>query len=243
VTTLGYIILATFLVSLASLVGVITLSIKTKTLQKYLLYLVSLSAGTLIGGAFIHLLPEAIDQLDPTTTGQIIVTAFIGFFFIEKVLHWHHCHDRDCPNHSLGYLNLIADAIHNFIDGLVIAATFLVDIKLGVATTIAVALHEIPQEFGDFGVLLYSGFSRTKAILSNLLVALTAITGGVLGFYLAGRIDHLVAYLLPLAAGSFIYIAASDLMPEIKQETSLKHSIISFTIFVSGIGLMLLLKE
>ena len=143
----------------------------------------------------------------------------------------------------MGYLNLIADAIHNFIDGLVIAATFLVDIKLGVATTIAVALHEIPQEFGDFGVLLYSGFSRTKAILSNLLVALTAITGGVLGFYLAGRIDHLVAYLLPLAAGSFIYIAASDLMPEIKQETSLKHSIISFTIFVSGIGLMLLLKE
>ena len=240
--TLVYIVLATIFISLGSLVGILTLSLKGRSLNSILLYLVSLSAGTLIGGAFIHLLPEAAETLEPKSIGLITLTSFVSFFFIEKVLHWHHCHDKDCDTHTIGYMNLIADSIHNFIDGLVIAATFVVSPTLGIATTVAIAFHEIPQEIGDFGVLVFSGFSKRKAVVANLAVAATSIAGGIIGFYFSQHIDNIVGYLLPFAAGSFIYIAASDLLPEIKEEESLKNSIISFAIFLFGISIMLLIE-
>ena len=216
--------------------------IKEKLLQKILLFLVSLSAGALMGGAFIHLLPEAQEKYRDGNMFLIVLLSFIFFFFVEKLLHWRHCHKGECEIHTFGYMNLFGDAVHNFIDGLVIAATFLTDIKLGIATSLAVFLHEIPQEIGDFGVLLYSGFGRKKAIISNFLVALTAVLGGLIGYFLSFSIDRFTTYLLPFTAGGFIYIAASDLMPEIRKETNLKKSLVSFAVFIVGILLMFLVK-
>jgi len=216
--------------------------IKEKLLQKILLFLVSLSAGALMGGAFIHLLPEAQEKYRDGNMFLIVLLSFIFFFFVEKLLHWRHCHKGKCEIHTFGYMNLFGDAVHNFIDGLVIAATFLTDIKLGIATSLAVFLHEIPQEIGDFGVLLYSGFGRKKAIISNFLVALTAVLGGLIGYFLSFSIDRFTTYLLPFTAGGFIYIAASDLMPEIRKETNLKKSLVSFAVFIVGILLMFLVK-
>lgn len=237
-----YIIAANFFISLASLVGVFTLSIKEKTLSKFLLFLISLSAGALMGGAFLHLLPEASEKLNNENMFSIVLFSFVFFFLIEKLLHWRHCHKKNCDVHTFGYMNLFGDAIHNFIDGLVIASTFLIDIKLGIITSFAIALHEIPQEIGDFGVLLYSGFSRKKALISNFLVALTAVLGGIVGYLLSFQIEDMTSYLLPFAAGGFIYIAASDLMPEIRKETNFRKSLISFGIFLIGILIMFLVK-
>ena len=161
---------------------------------------------------------------------------------LEKLLHWRHCHKKNCDVHTFGYMNLFGDAVHNFIDGLVIAATFLTDIRLGIITSFAIALHEIPQEIGDFGVLLYSGFSRKKALFANFLVALTAVFGGIIGYFLSFQIENMTSYLLPFTAGGFIYIAASDLMPEIRKETSLRKSMLSFGVFLVGIAIMFLVK-
>jgi zinc and cadmium transporter len=237
-----YIIIATFIISLGSLVGVFTLVLKEEKLSKILLFLVSLSAGALTGGAFIHLLPEASEKLEGSSLFGIVLLSFIIFFFIEKLLHWRHCHKGQCHVHTFGYMNLFGDMIHNFIDGLILAATFLTDIKLGLITTLAVALHEIPQEIGDFGVLLYAGFEKQKALVANFLVALTVVVGGIVGYFLSFQIESFVAYLLPFAAGGFIYIAASDLMPEIRKEESLKKSLLSFGVFLIGVVLMFLVK-
>jgi len=240
--TLIYIILASFIISLGSLVGIFTLALQEEKLSKILLLLVSLSAGALMGGAFIHLLPEASEEIEGNTLFTIVLSSFIFFFFVEKLLHWRHCHKGQCKVHTFGYMNLFGDSIHNFIDGLIIAATFLTDIKLGIIASFAVALHEIPQEIGDFGVLLYAGFEKKKALIANFLVALTVILGGIVGYFLSFHLEKFIPYLLPFAAGGFIYIAASDLMPEIRKETSLKKSMMSFGVFLVGIAIMVLVK-
>ncbi len=234
--------MSTLLISLASLMGVFTLSIKEKVLSRFLLFLISLSAGALMGGAFLHLLPEASEKIDIGSLYPIVLLSFILFFLIEKLLHWRHCHKNNCDTHTFGYMSLLGDAIHNFLDGLVIAGTFLIDIKLGLITTLAIALHEIPQELGDFGVLLHSGFSRKKALISNFLVAATSILGGIVGYFISFQIEHITSFLLPFAAGGFIYISASDLLPEIRKETSLKKSMLSFGVFLVGILMMFLVK-
>lgn len=240
--TLLLILVSTFIISLGALVGVLALAMKEEKLNKILLFLVSLSAGALMGGAFLHLLPEATEAFDNGNVYMAVLLSFIFFFLVEKILHWRHCHQGICEVHSFGYMNLFGDAVHNFIDGLIIAATFLVDIHLGIVTTLAVALHEIPQEVGDFGVLLYAGFKKKTAIIVNYGVALTVVLGGLVGYFLSFHVEQLVPYLLPFAAGGFIYIAASDLMPEIRKEAGLKKSLISFGIFILGIALMFLLK-
>ncbi len=240
--TLLSIIFATFAISLGGLIGVFTLSIKEAKLSRILMLLVALSAGSLMGGAFIHLLPEAVEVLEPMVAFGIVLFSFVCFFFIEKLLYWRHCHKGHCDVHTFGYMNLIGDGVHNFIDGLIIAATFMTSIPLGIATTLTIAFHEIPQEIGDFGVLLYSGFDRKKALMANFLVACIAILGGVVGYFLSMYIDNFVSYLLPFAAGGFIYIAASDLMPEIRKEQSLKKTIASFGMFLVGIGIMIVVK-
>ncbi|MFH1840621.1 MAG: ZIP family metal transporter [Candidatus Shapirobacteria bacterium] len=241
-TVLLYIVVANLVVSLGSLVGILTLGIKPKQLDRILLFLVSLSAGSLMGGAFLHLLPEASEKLSPTQVYTTVLVSFLLFFLIERLLHWRHCHKGHCDIHAFGYLNLFGDGIHNFLDGLVIAAAFLTDFRLGVTTTIAVSLHEIPQEIGDFGVLLYSGFSRQKALAANFLIALTAVIGGVAGYYFSFSLADYLPYLLPFAAGGFLYIAASDLMPEIRKEESLKKSFFLFATFVLGILIILAAK-
>lgn len=233
-----YITISTFLISLFALVGIFTLTIKEKVLEKILLFLVSLSTGALMGGAFLHLLPESMEKFERENLFLWVLIAFVAFFLIEKLLHWRHCHKGHCPVHTFGYMNLFGDSVHNFIDGLIIAASFIANIRLGLVTTIAVALHEIPQEIGDFGVLVYAGLNKKRALIFNFLVALFSVLGGVLGFFLASRIESFVKFLIPFAAGGFIYVSASDLIPELRKETNLSKSLISFTIFIAGLLLM-----
>jgi zinc and cadmium transporter len=244
-TPLLWIIITTFLISAGALVGVFTLSLKEDFLNKIILGLVSLSGGTLLGGAFIHLIPEGMEQMEPDKFFLWVLAALILYLLIEKLLHWRHCHKTGghCEAHKMvGYMNLIGDSVHNFIDGLIIATTFLVSIPLGITTAIAIALHEIPQEIGDFGVLLYSGFTKKKALTLNFLVALMAVLGGLVGWSLSHYVDNLQAYFLPIAAGGFIYIAVSDLLPEMRKETKLGKFLINLLVMLAGVGLMLAVK-
>lgn len=240
--TLLYIILATSTISLLSLVGVLVLTIKKHALDNMLVALVGLSTGTLLGGAFFHLLPEASENLDVDTMYLLVVLSFMLFFMVERVFHWRHCHEGVCEEHAFGYLNLVGDAIHNFIDGIIIAGAFIVSIPLGITTSLALAFHEIPQEISDFGVLLYSGISRKKALFYNFLVAATAVIGGIVGYLMSENAQNLVNYMLPIAAGGFIYIATSDLIPELRKETDKKRSTTAVLLFIAGLILMYSLK-
>jgi len=236
------IIISTLAIALCVWVGVFFIFLKKESLAKITIFLVSLSAGALMGGAFLHLLPEALEALEAEIVFGVFLISFIGFFLIEKVFHWRHCHKENCAIHSFGYMNLFGDSVHNFIDGLVIASTFMISWPLGLTTTLAVAIHEIPQEIGDYGVLVYAGFNRAKALLLNFLVALTVVLGGLVGYFFLSSATGLLPYLLPVAAGGFVYISASDLMPEIRKEVNLQRSLGTFLIFVSGILFMYLVR-
>jgi zinc and cadmium transporter len=160
---------------------------------------------------------------------------------MERLLHWHHCHEGKCEVHAFSYLILFGDSIHNFIDGLIIAASFLVDINIGFVTTLAVISHELPQELGDFGVLVYGGFERKKALLYNLLSQMTSIIGGIVGFFFLASTSF-ATYLLPFAAGGFIYIGASDLIPELHKQPSMAKTMSAFAFFILGIAFMIAVK-
>ena len=253
---LVFIILSTVIVSLLSIIGIITIGIDDKKLNKAILLLVALSAGGLLGGAFLHLFPEAIHEselLGPSIVGEgaiyvylLVIAGYLLFFLIEKILDWHHCHNVEeehiCEFHSFKWLNLIGDGVHNFLDGLIIAASFLASWNLGIITTIAVISHEIPQEVGDYGVLVYGGFSKKKALYLNFLSAITAILGGIIGYFIVDAVEMVKPFILAFAAGGFIYIAASDLLPELKKEHSGKKITLIFLIVVSGIALMWFLR-
>ena len=235
------ILVATFIISAISLVGIFTLVLKNDWLNKIILVLVALSSGALLGGAFLHLLPEAITELGPSL--DVFLYLLLGFcllFVLEQFLHWHHQHNtKNQTVKPFSYLILISDGVHNFIDGLVIAASFIVSFPAGVATTIAIGLHEIPQELGDFGVLIHGGMSKSKALLYNYISAMAAIAGGLIGYFASSINETSIVYLLPFAAGNFIYIAASDLIPEIKHRENLGKSIVHFIVFIAGILIML----
>ncbi len=239
---LTYTILTTFAIALIAFIGVFTLAMREQLLNKILIILVSFSAGALMGGAFLHLLPESIEKSGDANILLFVLVGFVLFFIIEKVLHWRHCHKGKCDVHTFHYMNLIGDSVHNFIDGLIIAASFIVSIPLGLTTTIAIAAHEIPQEIGDFGVLIYGGFEKKKAIVLNFIVALTVVAGGVVGYFISKSIEQVAVYLLPFAAGGFIYIAATDLVPEIKKELDIKKSMATIFVFICGILIMWLVK-
>jgi zinc and cadmium transporter len=243
--TFLYILGATFIVSLVSVVGILALFLKNKILEKILLLLVGLSAGAMMGGAFLHLLPEAIEEFGEEFGSAPYILAlagFIIFFLLEKFLHWRHCHKGKCDIHTFGYMNIIGDGVHNFVDGLIIAASFLADGGLGVVALLAIILHETPQEMSDFGVLLYAGFKKMKALALNYLSATMVIVGGMVG-YIFGASENFIRYLLPFAAGGFIYIAAADLLPELKKEKRMAKFLPSFLMFLIGLGLMLVLKD
>ncbi len=239
---LAYIILTTFAIALIAFIGVFTLAMKEQLLNKILIILVSLSAGALMGGAFLHLLPEAIEKSGDANILLFVLVGFVLFFIIEKVLHWRHCHKGKCDVHTFHYMNLIGDSVHNFIDGLIISASFMVSIPLGFTTSIAIAAHEIPQEIGDFGVLIYGGFEKKKAIVLNFAVSLIVVIGGIVGYFISKSIEQVAVYLLPFAAGGFIYIAATDLIPEIKKELDIKKSMATIFVFICGILIMWLIK-
>lgn len=238
----GWIIGTTIGISLTAWIGVLTLFLQDELVDEILLGLVALAAGSLIGGAFLHLLPRAIAEAGTTDTLPLflyLISGFCLFYVLEQFLHWHHHHTATHEHEPVSYLVLISDTLHNFIDGLVIAGAFLLGIPLGIVTSLAIALHEIPQEIGDFGVLVYSGFDRRQALLLNYLTQTTVILGGITGFLLNDMVTGLPIFLLPFAAGNFIYIASSDLIPEIKREENLLRSSLYFLVFLIGIILML----
>lgn len=239
---LFYALLSTTIISLFSLLGIFTLSLKQSFLKKLIPFLVALSAGTLLGGVFLHLLPESVEHLAPDLVFPLVLAAFILFFIIEKVLHWRHCHQENCKTHSFAYMNLLGDGLHNFIDGMLIASAFSVNFKLGIVTSLSISLHELPQELGDFGVLIHAGLTKRRALFFNLLSALTAVLGAILAFFLASNSAHLAELMLPAAAGGFLYIAAADLLPEMRQEKSLKKMSLSVLAFFLGIILMFLAR-
>jgi len=239
--TLVWILASTFFVSLISFIGLFSLFIKEKLLKEILLLLVALSAGALMGGAFLHLIPETIEKSTNYSNYLYVLLGFILFFATEKLLYWHHCHEGRCTVHTFAYMNLLGDGIHNFVDGLIIAASYISNTYLGILTTFAVSLHEIPQEIGDFGVLVYGGIKKIRALALNFICALIAILGGLSGYFLNIYLESTV-FLLPLAAGGFIYIAASDLVPEIRKELSLRKSLITFIMFLLGVGIMFAAK-
>ncbi len=226
-------------VSAISLVGVMTFTYKQEQMTRPLIFLVSFSAGALFGDAFIHLIPEAIEGIGfQIHVSLLILGGIIISFAIETFLQWRHCHIPTSPDHphSFAYMNLFGDAIHNFIDGLIIGGSYLANISLGISTTIAIILHEIPQEIGDFGVLLYGGFTKSRAILFNVLTALIAILGTGVALLVGSRIQEFIPLLLPFAAGNFIYIAGSDLIPELHtEETDFITSAMQLSAFVLGI--------
>lgn len=241
-------IIATLVVSAISLAGALTLFLKDQILHKIVFYLVAISTGSLMGGALLHLIPEAIETADGVRSIEnVFIWVLIGFslfFILERILHWHHCHKNGghCHVHSFTYLSLIGDGLHNFIDGIVIVAAFSLSVELGIATTIGVVIHEIPQEISDFGVLLYGGFSKIKALFFNFLSAALAVLGAVCGFALIQIAQGLVPLLVALTAGGFIYVSASDLIPELHKESKFWKSLIAFGCFFVGVGLMYLLR-
>jgi len=237
-------IVASIVVSLISLIGILFLLVNEKTLNNILFILIGFATGGLLGGAFFHLLPEALEKSsNPTLTFLYVILGFIIFFILERYIHWRHCHkEGKCDVHVVSYLSLMGDGIHNLIDGMIIATSFQVNISFGLITTLAIILHEIPQEIGDFGVLVYGGLSKLKALFYNFLSALTAIIGVFIGYFLTTSIESFSSVLLPIAAGGFIYIAASDLVPELHKEPNLKKSTLAIITFIFGIILMYALK-
>ncbi len=256
-----YTLLSVIIVSLVSFVGIISLFMKHRKLDEILLTLVSLSAGTLFGSAFLHLLPEAVEKLGFTL--QVSLTLLAGvvvFFLLEKIIHYHHyClpqeeeislgrkhqasmqHPHRQREH-IGMVNLAGDGLHNFLDGLAIAGAYLVNVPVGIATTVAVILHEVPQELADFGVLLYAGYSKKKALLLNFLSALVAVLGAGIGLFLGSRVETFAQWILPFAAGGFLYIAGANLIPELHKECDLRESVLHFIALLTGIGIMLALS-
>jgi zinc and cadmium transporter len=238
-----YSLVSVLIVSLIAIIGIFALAIKTEKLRKILIYMISFSAGALFGDAFIHLLPEISEKGIALSSGVYIIIGILIFFSMEKFIHWRHCHMPINKHHihPFAYMNLIGDSLHNFIDGLIIAASYMLSTPVGIATTLAVILHEIPQEIGDFGVLLYAGLSKTKAILLNFLTALTAFLGVIVGLLLTKFVENIEISLICLAIGGFLYIAGSDLIPELHKETNVKISIMQIITFILGVAIMALL--
>ena len=241
------ILISVTVVSLIAFIGIIFAGLREELLSRITMVLVGFASGTLIGGAFLHLLPEALtSENDSTTVFFYVIAGIVVFFALEKFFYWRHCHEKECPTHAFVYLNLIGDGIHNFIDGMIIAATYIVSFasgsyQLGFATTLAVIFHEIPQELGDFGVLVYGGLSKKKALVFNFISAVTAIIGALTTYFLA-YLQSVEVLLVPFAAGGFIYIAATDLMPELHKKAHARASLVQFLAILFGIGLMAFLK-
>lgn len=226
--------------------GIAFISIREQTLKQIIFVMVSLAVGSLFGDAFIHLLPQSFEKFHANVEASLWVLAGIFLFFIlEKFLLWRHQHilDADHSIHPVGYMNLLADAVHNLIDGMIIGASYLISLPVGIATTMAVIFHEIPHELGNFFVLLYAGFSKRSALLFNFITGIFAILGTMIALLVGARIENFAVVMLPLAAGGFIYIAGSDLVPELNKEVELSKALVQLIAIATGVGLMLLLTR
>lgn len=232
------ILVSTGFISFVSFSGVLFLFFQKHLVQRISLFLLAFAAGSFMGAAFLHLLPEAVEEVQSESAFLFILFGFGLFFLIENIFHWHHVRGDEPEHKSLGLLTLLGDGVHNFLDGMIIAAVFFVDIKLGFATTLAVALHEIPQEIAEFGVLIHAGYSRLRALLFNFLSASTVVVGGVLSFLLIDFVEQWIPLFMLFAAGVFIYVAASDFVPEMRKERNFSKSLSLLATFAAGIFLM-----
>ena len=241
------------IVSLISLVGVFALGLKRSLLKKITFFLVSLSVGALFGDAIIHLIPQAFSEIENTAIASLsILIGIILFFVLEKFIRWHHSHGHECDNDEclkelnskkrpLGSMILVSDSVHNLIDGVIIGVSYFISIEIGIATTLAILLHEIPQEISNFGVLLHSGYSRAKALLLNFISSLFAIVGNDIVFIFGQTISLYIPILIAFAAGGFLYIAGSDLVPELHKTSDTKQSLLQFLAIIIGIAIMFVL--
>lgn len=237
--TLLWVIGATLIDSFVGLVGVFSLFTSEATLKKTIKTLVAFSAGALLGGAFFHLLSEAIEKMPVLQVFSITLVGFLAFFILEEYLHWHQC--EECDIHPYSYLIIIGDSVHNLLDGLVIAGTFMVSIHLGVITTILLIAHEVPQELGVFSILVSGGFNKSKALLYSFLAQCTCILGGICGYLFFSRMEIFSLFIIPFTAGGFIYIAAADLIPGM-HKTEGFEKITSFIWLCLGLGFMIITK-
>ena len=239
-----YSLTSALLISLISFVGIVTLILGARRLDRVIPLLISLAVGALFGDALVHLLPKSFAETSSMElTSLYVILGILLFLFLERFLHWHHQHrDQSLnPIHPMGQVILVADGIHNFLDGLIIGASYLVSVPVGLATSLAVALHEVPQEQGDFGILVHAGFSPRRALTMNFLSGILAIAGVIISLLIGGEGRDYTQFMLPLTAGGFIYIAGADLIPELHKERDLRSSMAQFAVVILGIGLMYLL--
>jgi zinc and cadmium transporter len=229
-----WILAFSFLGSVFCLIGGLFLLWKEKLAKKIVLYLVSFAAGALLGAAFLHLLPEAVEEKGTSMFFYVLVGLLV-MFLVEKFLLWYHCHEGECEVHVFSYTILFGDGVHNFIDGIIIGASFLISVPLGIITALAIAFHEIPQEIGDFAVMLHGGMKRMKILIYNFLAALMTPLAAILAYFFASTLENATTSLIAFAAGTFIYIAASDLIPEIHKETKKSKAIVQFFLLFMGI--------
>jgi len=237
-STLGWIVASGLVMSAIALIGSVTLVLREATLQRIVLPLVAFAAGSLMGGAFFHMIPAGMIKYGQNETFYLwILLGFTVFLGLEQLLHWHHCRRATAPcKQPLTYLILIGDGLHNFIGGLAIAGTFLIDVRLGVTAWLAAAAHEIPQELGDFAVLINGGWSKRGALVCNVASALTFLLGGIVAYVASFSVN--VDFLVPFAAGNFLYIGASDLVPEVNKHTDMKVNLVHLGAFVASVALM-----
>ncbi len=238
-----YTLFSSIFVSLLSLIGIFFLFFKTNLFEKIIYYLVAFAGGVLFGIVFFHILKETIEHFPPYLFSLFLTIGFLIFFILERIIRWRHCHLPKCEIHPIGPLNLFGDSLHNFIDGLIIAAGYLTSLKTGLLITLGTIVHEIPQEIGDFAILVYGGYTKRKALFYNFLSATAAILGAIIGFLFLEKFQSLLPFLLSLAGGNFLYIASSDIIPELHREIDLRKSIYSFIIFILGIFLIILLTN
>jgi zinc and cadmium transporter len=231
---------AVLAVSLISVLGVAGLVFRPLMLQRVLVLLISFAAGALLGDAFLHIVPEIAESSEgfDAAASFSLLGGVVAFFVLEKILHWHHAHlPGEDVLHPVAVSNLVGDGLHNFVDGAIIAGAFVASPNLGVATTVAVALHEIPQELGDFGILVHAGLKPSRALVLNFLSGLTAVAGGLLtlGFSSVAGVER---FLLPFSAGAFVYIASTDLIPELHKEPEPVKSLVQVVALLFGVGVM-----
>lgn len=236
----AYSLISVTAVSLLSLLGLIAFPFGEEKIKKFLIWAVAFAGGTLLGDAFLHLIPEAYENGGGIGIAFSILAGILAFFVLEKFIHWHHCHDIGCEEHNqtFSYVIMIGDGAHNFIDGMIIAASYAVSIPIGIATTLAVIFHEIPHEIGDFASMLYGGFSKVKALWYNFLAGIVAIFGALLVLVIDTNIANISYYLVPFAAGGFIYVASADIIPELHKSTRVSHSLLQLLFIIAGIAIM-----
>lgn len=244
------IFILTFLALICGSVGSVLfasllLLLKTELLHKISFYLLYLAGGTLLGAAFLGMIPEALSTLSIKTSMRLLVAGICCFFILEKIILWHTCRNKNCERqiNTAAPMILIGDAFHNAIDGVVIAASFLTSTEMGVFVTLSVIFHEIPQEMGDFGILLRSGLSTKKALLYNVLSGSTAIIAGITAFFFMQQMQIIIPYILLLSASSFIYIAMAELIPEMHKKSKAGESFAQILLILTGILIIYLIKQ